>query len=178
MKTRTALPLTLAGLALAAAAAHAQTAPAAAAQPPAGEAAERPSRDTSGGLRFNFRGAPLETVLNYLSEAAGFVIVLETPVRGNVDMWSAQPVSKTEAVQLLNMAINKSGYTAALNSILGTGALTNTASPLFVPGIQFDDVSRPVRYIDSGVSVAFFQRNPVLYAPAQTNPATATPSPT
>jgi type II secretory pathway component GspD/PulD (secretin) len=42
------------------------------------------------------------------------VIVLETPVRGNVDMWSAQPVSKTEAVQLLNMAINKSGYTAAL----------------------------------------------------------------
>lgn len=114
MKTRTALPLTLAGLALAAAAAHAQTAPAAAAQPPAGEAAERPSRDTSGGLRFNFRGAPLETVLNYLSEAAGFVIVLETPVRGNVDMWSAQPVSKTEAVQLLNMAINKSGYTAAL----------------------------------------------------------------
>ncbi len=70
------------------------------------------------------------------------------------------------------------GYTAALNSILGTGALTNTASPLFVPGIQFDDVSRPVRYIDGGVSVAFFQRNPVLYAPAQTNPATATPSPT
>ena len=42
--------------------------------------------------------------------AAGFVIVLETPVRGNVDMWSAQPVSKEEAVQLLNVALNKSGY--------------------------------------------------------------------
>lgn len=115
MKTRTVLPLTLAGLALAAAPAHAQTAPAAAAaQPPAAENAERPARDTSGGLRFNFRGAPLETVLNYLSEAAGFVIVLETPVRGNVDMWSAQPVSRQEAVQLLNLAINKSGYTAIL----------------------------------------------------------------
>jgi len=116
MKTRTALPLTLAGLALAAAAAHAQNAPAAAepAQSPATEAAERPARDTTGGLRFNFRGAPLETVLNYLSEAAGFVIVLETPVRGNIDMWSAQPVSRSEAVQLLNLAINKSGYTATL----------------------------------------------------------------
>lgn len=115
MKTRTVLPLTLAGLALVAAPVHAQTAPAAAAaQPPAGESAERPVRDTSGGLRFNFRGAPLETVLNYLSEAAGFVIVLETPVRGNVDMWSAQPVSRQEAVQLLNLAINKSGYTAIL----------------------------------------------------------------
>ena len=86
--------------------------------PPAPESApaapERPARDTSAGLRFNFRGAPLETVLNYLSEAAGFVIVLETPVRGTIDMWSAQPVSRTEAVQLLNLAINKSGYTANL----------------------------------------------------------------
>ena len=60
MKTRTVLPLTLAGLALAAAPVHSQNAPAAAAvQPPAGESAERPGRDTSGGLRFNFRGAPL-----------------------------------------------------------------------------------------------------------------------
>jgi len=66
------------------------------------------------GLRFNFRGAPLETVLNYLSEAAGFIIVLETPVRGTIDMWSAQPVSKLEAVQLLNLALNKNGYTATL----------------------------------------------------------------
>lgn len=115
MKTRTVLPLTLAGLALAAAPVHSQNAPAAApVQPPAGESVERPGRDTSGGLRFNFRGAPLETVLNYLSEAAGFVIVLETPVRGNIDMWSAQPVSRQEAVQLLNLAINKSGYTAIL----------------------------------------------------------------
>ena len=66
------------------------------------------------GLRFNFRGAPLETVLNYLSNAAGFVIVLETPVSGTVDMWSAQPVSKEEAVQLLNIALNKNGYCARL----------------------------------------------------------------
>src|SRR3954466_14663566 len=29
------------------------------------------------GLRLNFRGVPLEMVLNYLSEAAGFIIVLE-----------------------------------------------------------------------------------------------------
>lgn len=119
MNTQPILPLlltlTLAGGALV----HAQ-APAAAAPdaPPAPESApaatERPARDTSAGLRFNFRGAPLETVLNYLSEAAGFVIVLETPVRGTIDMWSAQPVSRPEAVQLLNLAINKSGYTATL----------------------------------------------------------------
>jgi len=70
------------------------------------------------------------------------------------------------------------GYNAAVNTILGTGALTNTSSPLFLPGIQFDDVSRPVRYIDGGSPVLLFQRNPVLFPPAQTNPATATPTPT
>ena len=119
MNTQPILPLlltlTLAGGALVRAQAPAAAAPD---KPPAPDSApaatERPARDTSAGLRFNFRGAPLETVLNYLSEAAGFVIVLETPVRGTIDMWSAQPVSRTEAVQLLNLAINKSGYTATL----------------------------------------------------------------
>ncbi|HRE82173.1 MAG TPA: secretin N-terminal domain-containing protein [Opitutaceae bacterium] len=78
------------------------------------ESAPGSSYPKDGTLRFNFRGAPLETVLNYLSDAAGFVIVLETSVRGTVDMWSSQPVSKTEAVQLLNLALNKNGYTATL----------------------------------------------------------------
>ncbi|HWH68302.1 MAG TPA: secretin N-terminal domain-containing protein, partial [Candidatus Sulfotelmatobacter sp.] len=63
-------------------------------------------------LRLNFRGAPLELVLNYLSEAAGFVIVLETQPRGRVDVWSNQPLTKQEAVDLLNSVLNKNGYAA------------------------------------------------------------------
>lgn len=81
---------------------------------PANPAAAMPAREASGGLRFNFRGAPLETVLNYMSDAAGYVIVLDTPVRGTVDMWSSHPVSRQEAVELLNVAINKNGYTATV----------------------------------------------------------------
>lgn len=85
-----------------------------AANAPVVEAAPAPTRSGRPGLRFNFRGAPLETVLNYMSEAAGYVIVLETPVRGTIDMWSAQPVSREEAVNLLNVALNKNGYTATV----------------------------------------------------------------
>jgi len=103
MKTHPLIPFLCLGLTVLPAAAPAQDP-----TPPPAPASAGP--DT--GLRFNFRGAPLETVLNYLSDAAGFVIVLETPVRGTVDMWSAQPVSKEEAVQLLNLALNKNGYTA------------------------------------------------------------------
>src|SRR5260221_14720471 len=57
-----------------------------------------PETETGPGLRMNFRGVPLDTVLNYLSDAAGFVIVLETKVEGKVDAWSHEPLNKTEAV--------------------------------------------------------------------------------
>src|SRR5664279_4592242 len=38
------------------------------------------------GLRLNFHNAPLNLVLDYLSDAAGFVINKETDVRGTVDI--------------------------------------------------------------------------------------------
>jgi len=63
-------------------------------------------------LRLNFRNAPLEMVLNYLSEAAGFVIVLDTQVRGNVSVISSHPMNRDEAVDLLNAVLNKNGYAA------------------------------------------------------------------
>lgn len=64
------------------------------------------------GVRMNFRGVPLELVLNHLSEAAGFTIVLDTKVTGKIDAWSNQPLSKDEAVELLNSVLNKNGYAA------------------------------------------------------------------
>ena len=65
------------------------------------------------GLIMNFRGAPVEQVLTYLSDAAGFIIELDTTrVSGTVDIISSHPVSKDEAVQLLNSVLNKNGYAA------------------------------------------------------------------
>lgn len=66
----------------------------------------------AGELRLNFRNAPLDMVLNYLSDAAGFIIVLDTQVRGTVNIISSHPVSKDEAVDLLNSVLNKNGYAA------------------------------------------------------------------
>jgi type II secretory pathway component GspD/PulD (secretin) len=63
-------------------------------------------------LRLNFRNAPLEMVLNYLSEAAGFIIVMDTQVRGNVSVISSHPMTRNEAVDLLNAVLNKNGYAA------------------------------------------------------------------
>ncbi len=63
-------------------------------------------------LRLNFRGVPLDLVLDYLSEAAGFTIVLETKVSGTVDAWSNRPITTDEAVDILNSALDKNGYAA------------------------------------------------------------------
>lgn len=65
-------------------------------------------------LHLNFRNAPLDLVLNYMSEAAGYIIVLETSVRGTIDVWSNTPVTKAEALGLLNSALNKNNYAAIL----------------------------------------------------------------
>jgi general secretion pathway protein D len=67
------------------------------------------------GLRFNFQGVPLDTVLDYLSKEAGFVIIRETEVTGRVDVRSHQPVSKDEAVDLLNTILHHKGYAAIRN---------------------------------------------------------------
>ena len=54
--------------------------------PTAAPATARLNGDT--GLRLNFRGVPLEMVLNYLSDAAGFIINIKpgTDVKGRVDV--------------------------------------------------------------------------------------------
>jgi general secretion pathway protein D len=67
------------------------------------------------GIRLNFRGVPLDTVLDYLSRSAGFVIVRETTVEGTVDVWSHQALTKDEAVDLLNTILNQKGYAAIRN---------------------------------------------------------------
>jgi type II secretory pathway component GspD/PulD (secretin) len=80
--------------------------------PTPSSATARPNGEA--GLRLNFRGVPLEMVLNYLSDAAGFIINLKpgTDVKGKVDVWSNQPLSKDEAVDLLNTVLNQNGFAA------------------------------------------------------------------
>src|ERR1041384_2959205 len=102
----------------AAPAGDAQTAPALTSPVPADQTAPgtpaTPVGEGDKGLRLNFRGVPLEMVLNYLSDAAGFIINIKpgTDIKGKVDVWSNQPLTKDEAVDLLNTVLNQNGYAA------------------------------------------------------------------
>ena len=91
-----------------------ESAPAtAAASQPATEPATQPA--TNGPLRLNFRDAPLNTVLQYLSEATGLIILETTKVSGRITVTSRQPVSTAEAVALLDTVLKEKGYTALRN---------------------------------------------------------------
>ena len=103
------------------AAAPSATAPATNALPPV------TSEYGAEGLRINFRGAPLNLVLDYLSEAAGFIINKKTEVRGTVEIWSKQPVTKDEAVELLSSVLKQNGYTVTRNGRILTIITLDTA---------------------------------------------------
>jgi general secretion pathway protein D len=90
-------------------------------EPPA-QAAEAPPPTTpaaapngTNGIYLNFHGAQLDQVLNHLSTAAGFIIVLEAQPKGRVDVFSDSPVTRDEAVNLLDQALKKNGYAAIRN---------------------------------------------------------------
>lgn len=58
-----------------------------------------------------FHNAPLDIVLNYLSDAAGFIVVQNTPVHGYVTV-NGKHLTQDEAVDLLNSVLNQNGLAA------------------------------------------------------------------
>jgi type II secretory pathway component GspD/PulD (secretin) len=95
--------------------------------------AEAVGTNNSNGLLLNFRNAPLEMVLNYLSDAAGFIIVQDTHVNGTVTITSTQPVSQEEAVNLLNTELNRNNYAAIRNGRTLTIVDKNDAKTRNIP---------------------------------------------
>lgn len=114
-----------------------------------------------GMIRLNFRNAPLELVLNHLSEAAGFIIDLQTEVKGRVNVWSSQPITKDEAIDVLNTSLHRNGYAAIRNGRTLTIVARDEAKKRDIPvksGANPDDIPRsdeivtqiiPVRFINA-----------------------------
>jgi general secretion pathway protein D len=71
---------------------------------------------STNGLRLNIVNAPLSLVLQHLVKAAGFIVNGTTQVRGNITVLSDGPVTKDEAVALLNSELKKNGYAIVRNN--------------------------------------------------------------
>ncbi len=66
-------------------------------------------------IMLNFQNASLTDVLNYLSEALGFIVIQDSPVAGTVNVVSKQGVTQDDAIDLLNSVLVEKGYAAIRN---------------------------------------------------------------
>ena len=111
-------------------------------------------------LRLNFRNAPLEQVLNYLSDAAGFIIVLDTRVNGNVSVISSHPMTRNEAVDLLNSVLNKNGYAAIRDGRTLTIVDKNDAKTREIPvktGNNPDEIPKNAEIVTQIIPIRFVE---------------------
>jgi general secretion pathway protein D len=123
-----------------------------------------PDQSASGSpndLNLVFRNAPLDMVLNYLSDAAGFIIVQDTAVHGSVTV-NGKHLTRDEAVDLLNSVLNKNGYAAIRDgrtlTIVDKDAAKTSNIPVKVSndpgGIPNNDeiVTQiiPIRFVEAG----------------------------
>jgi hypothetical protein len=60
-------------------------------------------------LRLNFRSVALEQVLDYLGEAAGFIIIPKTEIGGRVTVWCEELLTREEALTVLHSALAHNG---------------------------------------------------------------------
>ena len=79
--------------------------------------ATAPAARTDGLITMNFRGASLETVLNHMSDAAGYIINVKpgVSVRGKVDVWSSRALTKEQALNLLQTVLHQNNLGAIEN---------------------------------------------------------------
>ncbi len=126
-----------------------------------------PDNSEPANLRLNFNNVQLEQVLSYLSDAAGFIIVMDTQVRGTVSVISSHPMTRDEAVDLLNSVLNQNGYAAIRNGRTLTIVNKDDAKTRDIPVKQGNDPNAipkndeivtqiiPVRYVVESQLVSY-----------------------
>lgn len=71
---------------------------------------ERPGEEKY--LTFNFENTPIETVLNYISQETGLMVINEAGASGRVNAVSARKIPMSEVLDFLNSILRPQGFTA------------------------------------------------------------------
>lgn len=113
-------------------------------------------------LVMDFRGATLDTVLEYLSEEAGLVIMNDAQLDDRLTLYNRQPITLDQAIEMLNTVLLEHGYTAVRR-----GQLLKV-----VPIAQARTQSIPVQYGNDPSQLAETDRIvtqviPISYAEAE-----------
>jgi general secretion pathway protein D len=111
-------------------------------------------------LTMNFVNAPLDQVLAYLSDAAGFIVVQAARVSGSVTVQGAH-ITRDEAVNLLNSELNRNDYAAIRNDRMLTIMTKRDAKTSRIPVLVGNDPDKipntdeiatwivPIRFVEA-----------------------------
>lgn len=120
---------------------------------------EKASGTNYNDLNLNFNRAPLDMVLNYLSDAAGFIIVQDTRISGTVTV-NGKHLSRDEAVLLLNAVLNKNGYAAIRDGRTLTIVDKNEAKTREIPvksGNNPDEIPKNAEIVTQIIPIRFVE---------------------
>jgi len=98
--------------------------------------------NATNGICLNFHNVRANLVLEYLSSAGGFVINLEAEVRDPIDVWSNGPVTKDQAVELLNSTLKQHGYAVTRLGRILTVVNLDRIAELGLAEIGLDDYKK------------------------------------
>lgn len=110
-------------------------------------------------LTLNFNHAPLDMVLDYLSDAAGFIIIQDTRVNGFVTV-NGKHLTRDEAVDLVNAVLNQNGYAAIRDGRTLTIVDKNDAKTREIPvksGNNPDDIPKNAEIVTQIIPIRFVE---------------------
>ena len=86
-------------------------------------------------LKLNFQDAPLQTVLEYLSETVGLTIVSSEPIASSrITVISRQPMTLEHAMSLINSLLKEKELTAVIQGkTLKVVSLQNAPKEAMIP---------------------------------------------
>ncbi|MFH1731063.1 MAG: type II secretion system secretin GspD [Planctomycetota bacterium] len=130
-------------------------------QPAPAEPVKPPEPAPGTHISLNFKDASLRTVLEYLSGAAGLIVVEDAKVEGRVTVMSLQNISVEEAVALLDTVLRQKGYAAIRTGRTLKIVTADQAKKEFIPVRTGNDPEKvqptdrivthiiPIRYADA-----------------------------
>jgi general secretion pathway protein D len=117
------------------------------------------------GLWLSFQGAPLSQVARHFAEAAGYDMVFEAEPSGKVDIRTTQPVTRSEALDLLDSILAGRGYTALRKNRTLTVVNRDEAKTRSLPvrlGSEPEDMPDTAEVVTQILPVRFVQVAEVL----------------
>lgn len=113
-------------------------------------------------LTMNFRDAMLQTVLDYLADQAGLIVINDVKLEDRITVYNRRPVTLDEAVGLLNTVLKDKGYTAIRRERLMRVVKLTDAKRMSVP-VRFGSDPEKIGITDTIIT----QIIPIKYAEAE-----------